>query len=57
MQRATMLPECDWGLEYSLGPHTPIPFVQNSARALGRLNTLYGIRLAAKGDTRKAVDT
>ncbi len=57
MQRATKLPECDWGLEYSLGPRTPIPFLQMSARALGRLNTLYGIRLAAKGETQKAVDT
>ena len=57
MQRATKLPECDWGLEYSLGPSTPIPFTQMSARALGKLNTLYGIRLAAKGDTQKAVDT
>ena len=56
MQRATKLSECDWGLEYSLGPHTPIPFLQVSARALGRLNTLYGIRLAAKGDTQKAAD-
>jgi hypothetical protein len=57
MQRATKLPECDWGLEYSLGPRTSIVFVQMSARALGKLNTLYGMRLAAKGDTQKAVDT
>jgi hypothetical protein len=56
MQRATRLPECDWGLEYSLGSRTPIPpFVK--ARALARLNTLYGIRLAAKGETPKAVET
>jgi len=56
MQRATKLPDCDWGLEYSLGPRTPIPpFVK--ARALARLNTLYGIRLAARGDTPKAVET
>jgi hypothetical protein len=55
MQRATKLPECDWGLEYRLGPRTPIPpFVK--ARALSRLNTLYGIRLAAKGDTQKALN-
>jgi hypothetical protein len=56
MQRATKLPECDWGLEYSLGSRTPIPpYVK--ARALVRLNTLYGIRLAAQGDTQKALDT
>ena len=57
LQRATKIPECDWGLEYSLGSRTPIPFTQMSARALGKLNTLYGIRLATKGDTQKAVDT
>jgi hypothetical protein len=57
MQRATKLPDCDWGLEYSLGPRTPIPFVKNSSRALARLNTLFGIRLAARGDTQNAVDT
>lgn len=56
MQRASKLPECDWGLEYSLGPRTPIPFLQLSAHALDRLNTLYGMRMAAKGDTRAAVD-
>src|SRR5271163_2265446 len=56
MQRASKLPDCDWGLEYSLGPRTPILFVKNSARALARLDTLYGMRLAAKGDTQKAVD-
>jgi hypothetical protein len=54
MERATKLPECDWGIEYSLGPRAPIPYVK--ARALARLNTLYGIRLAAKGDTQKAMD-
>src|SRR5262245_12606615 len=57
MQRASRLPECDWGIEYSLGPRTPNPFVPNSARALARLNTLYGMRLAAKGDSAAAVDT
>src|SRR5882724_13315339 len=57
MQRATKLPECDWGLEYSLGPNTPVPFLKNAALSLGRLNTLHGIRLTAKGDTQAAVDT
>lgn len=56
MQRATRLPECDWGLEYSLGPQTPIPFLQLSVRALDRLNTLYGMRMAAKGDRQAAID-
>src|SRR5271165_3735809 len=46
MQRATKLPECDWGFEYSLGPNAPISFLIKSGRALARLNTLYGMRLA-----------
>ena len=56
MQRATKLPECDWGLEYHLGPRASIAYVPK-ARVLARLNTLYGMRLAAKGETQKAVDT
>jgi len=57
MQRATKLPDCDWGLEYSRGPQTPITFVRNSALAMGRLNTLYGMRQAAKGDAANAAET
>jgi hypothetical protein len=56
MQRATKLPECDWGLEYSRGPRTSIAYVPRS-RVLARLNTLYGMRLMAKGDSQAAVDT
>jgi len=56
MQRATKLPECDWGLEYDLGPRASIAYVPK-ARVLARLNSLYGMRLAAKGETQKAVDT
>jgi hypothetical protein len=56
MQRATRLPECDWGLEYDLGPRASIAYVPR-ARVLARLNTLYGMRLAAKGNTQEAVDT
>src|SRR5579872_1505144 len=58
MQRGTKLPECDWGLEYNLASSNsfPIPFWRNSSRALGRLNTLYGVRLAAMGDWKKATD-
>jgi hypothetical protein len=56
MQRATKLPECDWGLEYSLGPRASIAYVPK-ARVLARLNTLYGMRLAAKGDTQKAMES
>jgi hypothetical protein len=56
MQRATRLPECDWGLEYDLGPRASIAYVPR-ARVLARLNTLYGVRAETQGDTQKAVDT
>ena len=56
MQRATKLPECDWGLEYQRGPRASIAYVPR-ARVLARLNTLYGMRLAAKGKTQEAIDT
>ncbi len=56
MQRATRLPECDWGLEYDLGPRASIAYVPR-ARVLARLNTLDGMRLSAKGDSQKAVET
>lgn len=56
MQRATKLPDCDWGLEYRRGPFTSIAYAPR-ARVLARLNTLYGIRLAAKGDTHGAADS
>src|ERR1700737_571995 len=56
MQRATKLPDCDWGLEYDLGPRVSIAYVPK-ARVLARLNILEGMRLLAKGDSQKAVDT
>jgi hypothetical protein len=56
MQRATKLPDCDWGLEYSAGVRASIAYSPR-ARVLARLNTAYGMRLAAKGDLERAVDT
>ena len=56
MQRASKLPECDWGLDYQAGPSASIAYVPR-ARVLARLNTLYGMRLAAKGNSQKAIDT
>jgi hypothetical protein len=56
MQRATKLPECDWGLEYGRGWRASIAYAPR-ARVLARLNTLYGMRLAARGDLGKATDT
>ncbi len=56
MQRATKLPECDWGLEYSRGPRASIAYAPR-ARALARLNTLDGMRQMAAGDAQSAVNT
>jgi hypothetical protein len=56
MQRATKLPECDWGLEYSQGTRASIAYAPR-ARALSRLNTLEGMRQLAEGDSRSAVNT
>jgi len=56
MQRATKLPDCDWGVEYSRGPQASIAFVSR-AHVLARINTLAGIRQAANGNLQAAVDT
>jgi hypothetical protein len=56
MQRATRLPDCDWGLEYSAGVGASIAYSPR-ARVLARLNTAYGMRVASKGDLGRAVDT
>jgi hypothetical protein len=55
MQRATKLPDCDWGVEYSRGPEASIAFVAR-AHVLARLNTLQGIREMAQGHSQGAVD-
>jgi hypothetical protein len=49
MQRATLLPECDWGVDYSAGYATPLQHL-TKGRILGDLNLLYGIRALAKHD-------
>ena len=56
MQRATDLPECNWGLDYSLGTAMPLAHLPK-ARVLARLNALYGARQMAKGDAQEAVAT
>ncbi|MFI5097671.1 MAG: hypothetical protein ACHQT6_06815 [Candidatus Acidiferrales bacterium] len=56
MQRATKLPDCEWGVEYSRGPQASIAFVPR-AYVLSRLNTLRGIREMAKGQSQAAVNT
>ena len=55
LTRGTALGTCDWGLEYALGPSTPIAHLPK-ARVLGRLATLAGLRAAARGRTQEAVD-
>jgi hypothetical protein len=55
MQRATKLPDCDWALEYELGPQAPVAHLAK-ARALARLNVLYGVRMAARHEGAKAAE-
>ena len=43
MQRATKLPECDWGIEYGRGTRAPITYLAR-ARVMARLNTLQALR-------------
>ena len=56
MQRATKLPECDWGLEYGRGARASIGQLTR-ARVLARLNMLYGMRMMAKGQPQQAVES
>jgi hypothetical protein len=56
MQRGTKLPECNWGLDWQLGGFNDVALVMRS-RGLETVNTLEGIREAAKGDGEAAVHT
>jgi hypothetical protein len=56
MQRATKLPDCDWGIEYTQGIRASIAYAPR-ARALAKLNTLEGMRQLAGGNTQSATDT
>jgi len=49
MQRGTTIPNCDWGLDYDLGPDTPVEYVRNALQ-LGRLNVLYAFHQMINGD-------
>jgi hypothetical protein len=55
MQRTSTLAFCDWGLEYDLGPNTPVAHLAR-ARTLGRLSVVAGKRMQAQGQIPQAVD-
>jgi hypothetical protein len=52
--RASPLPNCDWGVDYQLGPDAPVDYVRK-ALAMGRLNVLYAFHLLIAGDRDRAV--
>jgi hypothetical protein len=54
MERGTLLPNCDWGLDYGLGDDLPVDYARK-ALTLGRLNVLYAIHLYHTGDPDGAV--
>jgi hypothetical protein len=56
MQKGTSLPECRWGLDYERGAAMSLAHLPK-ARAMARLNALYGARQLAQGDTAGAVTT
>jgi hypothetical protein len=56
MERASRLPTCDWGLDYSLGSEAPVDYVRKGL-ALGRLNILYAYQNALQGDRADAIAT
>ena len=49
MARGTTLPECNWGLDYSLGGEEPVEYARDGL-ALGRLNVLYALHLLNTGN-------
>lgn len=55
MARATTLSNCDWGLDYQMGPATPVDYARK-ALILGRLNALYAFHLFIAGEKDKAVN-
>src|ERR1700690_596523 len=54
MARGTASANCDWGLDYPMGPDTPVDYVRK-ALELGRLNVLYVFHLEINGDQAGAV--
>ena len=54
MARGTAIPNCDWGIDYALGPDAPVEYARK-ALALGRFNVLYAFHLLQNGDKDGAV--
>lgn len=54
LARGTALPNCDWGIDYALGPDAPVDYVRKSL-TLGRLNVLYAFHLLITGEKDGAV--
>lgn len=54
MARGTAIPNCDWGIDYALGPDAPVEYVRK-ALTLGRLNVLYAFHRLQNGDQDSAV--
>ena len=54
MARGTTIPNCDWGIDYALGPDAPVEYVRK-ALTLGRLNVLYAFHRLQNGDRDGAV--
>ena len=54
MARGTAIPNCDWGIDYALGPDAPVEYVRK-ALTLGRLNVLYAFHRLQNGDKDGAV--
>jgi len=56
MARATSLPDCDWGIDFSFGSNEPVEYARD-ALALGRLNVLHAFHLLSAGDKDAGVRT
>ena len=54
MARGTLLPNCNWGLDYGLGEDVPVDYARK-ALVLGRLNVLYAIHLYHSGNRDAAI--
>ena len=54
MDRGASLRNCDWGLDYGLGPDLPVEYARK-ALILGRLNVLYAFHLFKTGHKEEAV--